>query len=382
MIAGTNTTYTITITNNSGALAVAGLPVVDNETPELTFPSWTCTAVSPSTCATPSGAGSINTTVTLAPLGTATISLTASADPSSMAANVVNQVSVDPAAAGVVDPVSANNQASDTNTLTRSADVRVTKIISNPTPAVGGPVAFTVTAINDGPSTARNVEVTDALPTGYILDNATPSTGSFTDPSWTIGDLLPSANATLLIDATVNASGDYQNVATINTTTADPVATNNSAAVTPTTIGLRVQKTSYVISDGISGGNPKALPGAIVEYRITVLNEGTAPVDADSITVEDILQSTIAAFVSTGSGPPVTFVDGPNPSGLTFNYASDVSWSAQPGGSTPYTYTPVPDAAGFDENVTGIRIRPTGTMAAGSLASPSSFTIVFRARVD
>lgn len=382
MVAGTNTIYTISITNNSSALAVAGLPVIDNETADLTFPSWSCSAVSPSTCATPSGTGSINTAVTLAPLGTATISLTATADPSSMAANVVNQVLVDPAAAGVFDPVSSNNQASDTNILTRSADVRVTKTISNPTPAVGGPVAFTVTAINDGPSTARSVEVTDALPTGYSFDNATPSTGTYSAPLWTVGDLLPGTNATLVIDATVNASGDYQNIATISAISADPLGSNNSATVTPNTVGLRIEKTSSVITDGVSGANPKSLPGAIVEYRITVFNEGTSPIDANTITVEDILPATVSTFVSTGSGPPVTFIDGPNPSGLTFNYASDVSWSNQTGGGGPYSYTTTPDVAGYDGSVTGIRVRPSGTMVAGSVSSPSSFTIVVRARVD
>ncbi|MFM7402612.1 MAG: beta strand repeat-containing protein [Erythrobacter sp.] len=39
MVAGTNTSYTITITNGSGVLSVAGLPVVDDQTADLTFPA-------------------------------------------------------------------------------------------------------------------------------------------------------------------------------------------------------------------------------------------------------------------------------------------------------------------------------------------------------
>ncbi|MBK8373834.1 hypothetical protein [Sphingorhabdus sp.] len=382
MVAGTNTTYTITITNNSSALAVAGLPVEDDETADLTFPAWTCAATPGSSCAAPSGTGAIATTVTLAPLGVATFTLTATANPDSMAATVENIAIVDPAAAGVFDPVSINNQASDINTLTRSADVRVTKTASPLAPPVGGPVAFTITAINDGPSTARAIEVTDALPTGYTFVSATPGVGSFADPDWTVGDLSPGTNATLVINATVNPTGDYQNVATITTTTPDPLATNNTATLTPSTVGLRIEKSSSVLSDGVSGSNPKAIPGAIIEYRITVFNEGTAAIDSDSIVIEDIMPGSISSYVSTVSGMPVTFVEGPNPSGLTFTYATDVGWSNQTGGGPPFTYAPSPDVAGYDGAVTGIRINPKGTMAAGSLASPSSFTIVIRARVD
>jgi uncharacterized repeat protein (TIGR01451 family) len=382
MIAGTNTTYTITITNNSSALAVAGLPVEDNETADLTFPAWACSAAAGSSCLTPSGTGAIATTVTLAPLGTATLTVTATADADSLATSVVNTVTVNPAAAGVFDPVSTNNQAIDTNALTRSADVRVTKAASPTNPTIGGPVAFTITAINDGPSTARAIQVTDALPTGYGFVSAVPGVGSFSNPDWSVGDLSPGTNAALTINATVNASGDYENVATITSTTPDPLSVNNTARITPGIIGLRVEKTSSIISDGISGVNPKAIPGAIIEYRITVFNDGTSRIDSDSIFIVDAMPALVAAYASTASGPPVTFVEGANPSGLSFTYASDVEWSNQSGGGAPFSYAPAPDGAGFDDAVTGIRVNPKGTMAASSAAGPSSFTILIRARID
>ena len=81
------------------------------------------------------------------------------------------------------------------------------------------------------------------------------------------------------------------------------------------------------------------------------------------------------------SGDPVVFVDGAPASGLTFNYAASVRYSNQPGGGPPYTYTPVPNAAGFDPNVTGFRIAPTGMMNAATVAGNPSFTIRFRVRV-
>jgi hypothetical protein len=86
-------------------------------------------------------------------------------------------------------------------------------------------------------------------------------------------------------------------------------------------------------------------------------------------------------YVSTASGDPVVFVDGTPVSGLSFNYAANVRYSNQPGGGAPYNYTPVPDAEGFDPNVTGFRIAPTGMMNAATVAGDPSFSVRFRVRV-
>jgi large repetitive protein len=381
VIAGNSSNYTIIITNNSSALTVAGLPVNDPEPGDMQFTSWTCSALAGSSCAVSSGTGPIASSVTLAPLGTATFNVLARVSPDSLLASITNTVTTDPAAAGVFDPVSINNSASDTNAVTQSADVGITKTISSPNPQVGSTVTFLVTAINNGPSTARNVNVTDVLESGYSLDSATPSAGSYTAPIWGVGDISPAANETLTILAAVNAAGNYENTATITASSADPVSANNSATVSPATVGLRIEKSSKIISDPVSSINPKAIPGAIVEYRIRVWNEGTAPIDTNSIIVEDRLPD-LETFVATGSGPPLTFIDGSRSSGLTYNYATNVSWTNALGGGAPYSYLPVPNGDGFDEAVTGFRINMQGIMAAGSVANPSSFEIVYRARVQ
>jgi hypothetical protein len=74
-------------------------------------------------------------------------------------------------------------------------------------------------------------------------------------------------------------------------------------------------------------------------------------------------------------------VDGAPASGLVFNYAANVRYSNQPGGGAPYNYTPVPDASGFDPNVTGFRIAPTGVMNPATVAGNPNFTVRFRVRV-
>lgn len=179
-------------------------------------------------------------------------------------------------------------------------------------------------------------------------------------------------------------------------------ATTGSATVLPTTVGggiilrpgdsvtcsitntrsqtaeLVIVKSSTVISDPVNGTvNPKLIPGAIVEYSITVRNVGVGTVDSSSIIMTDIMPPEMAF----ATGTPVTFTNGSPTSGLsTFNAATMVRFSSAAGGTAPYTYTPV---GAFDANVRGIRIAPTGTMnAATSGTSQPSFTIRFRARMQ
>ncbi len=51
---------------------------------------------------------------------------------------------------------------------------------------------------------------------------------------------------------------------------------------------ITVFKSSYVISDGVSGGNFKSIPGAVVEYCISVAN-GAGGATAQSITISDLV---------------------------------------------------------------------------------------------
>jgi len=133
-----------------------------------------------------------------------------------------------------------------------------------------------------------------------------------------------------------------------------------------------------VLSDPENGAiNPKAIPGAVIQYTLSATNSGPGTVTANSMVMTDPLPANVVADVSAGS---VTFVDGTPASGLTFTSAN-VTWSKTAGGGAPYTYVPVPDANGYDALVTGIRIAPTGTMAAATLTSQPSFSIRFRAKV-
>lgn len=143
--------------------------------------------------------------------------------------------------------------------------------------------------------------------------------------------------------------------------------------------GLRVGKVVTTLSDPINGASdPYAIPGAEVEYAITVTNEGPGVVDAGSLTITDVIAGDVALRITPA--PTVAFTDGGVASGVSLNPAN-VTFSSQPGGAAPYDYTPTPDGSGVDPAVTGIRIELSGAMNGNTGGGSPSFELTFRAVV-
>lgn len=137
---------------------------------------------------------------------------------------------------------------------------------------------------------------------------------------------------------------------------------------------LVVSKTSTVLSDGISGSNPKSLPGAIIRYTITVQNTGNLSVDANTIVIVDAFPSNFTLDAST----PFTFTEGPRVSNLNaFNQSTMVTYSTT--GSAPFS---APLDSGFNGAIRAFRFAPTGTMQGANASGPSSFSISFVGRLN
>lgn len=149
------------------------------------------------------------------------------------------------------------------------------------------------------------------------------------------------------------------------------IAIHDFTFCTPQLPDLSVTKISSVLSDPVNGStNPKAIPGALVEYLITVSNTGAGFTDADSVIVlDDGPADAKMCLISAGTGP-VIFTDPSSNTGLTYNYASigsttdDIEFSNNDGAS--FAYTPVADADGCDTAVTDFRLTPSGAMAGNS----------------
>jgi hypothetical protein len=128
-------------------------------------------------------------------------------------------------------------------------------------------------------------------------------------------------------------------------------------------------------------------------YTIIATNQGAGATDANTVVLTDPIPANTALFVGDIDGPgpatgPVLFTDGtpPDDSGLSYTFTSldsltdDVAFSND--GGTTYTYIPVPDADGFDTNVTHLRINPKGTFNAASGGDIPTFEVKFKVRVE
>ncbi len=157
---------------------------------------------------------------------------------------------------------------------------------------------------------------------------------------------------------------------------------------------ILIVKSVTTVSDPFNGGvNPKAIPGAIMEYTVQASNEGSGAADNNSLAVTDRIPTNTSLFVNdiggAGSGP-VLFTDGPAfgalASGLSYTYVSlndpsDGLTFSNDGGLT-FTYTPVtPDANGCDPNVTHVRMSLGGAFTFSASAPRPSFRLQFRIRV-
>jgi len=124
-------------------------------------------------------------------------------------------------------------------------DMAISLTVSNTAPVIGTDVTFEITVKNDGLSDANGVAVTDALPAGYTFVSATPSVGTWTAPTWTVGSVVKGASANLSIVAKVNSSGSYANAATVTSTETDSNTGNNTATIATVPVPPTAAKITY-----------------------------------------------------------------------------------------------------------------------------------------
>ena len=209
------------------------------------------------------------------------------------------------------------------------------------------------------------------------------------------GPVAPGATISVLIAYDIPASATGGDSAIVVSTASSDLQPLANGAVTDTISAIAGP--SLVLTKGVSTisdpvnltVNPKAIPGSVVEYSITIANQGAGTVDADSIFIVDPVPGDACMIVDDidvpGSGP-VLFEDGSPGSNLSYSFislgssADDVSFSDD--GGLTYNYTPTPDAAGCDAAVTHLDINPTGQFAADTGSGSPSVTFRFRVSVN
>ena len=301
VIAGTNLTYTLTV-SNLGPSNAASLVVTDTLPSNVTYQSyggssgWTCSLLSGNRlrCTRASLNVSANSLVSI-------LTRVNSAATGSLSNTALVRSSW-------LDPSLTNNTANLITTVNAQADMSVTKTDAPDPVAEGQTLTYRMVVRNNGPSNAASVSLSDPLPTTrltYVSAASTPQgTCSWSSPNLTcsLGTIANGGAVTVTVTTTARPVGDNlpktaANTATVSTATTDPNSANNTSTsntqIQPAA-DLRVNLASLVTT--IQTGNP-------LTYTIWITNTG--PSIATNVVLTDTLPAELT-FKSSSRTPAVT----------------------------------------------------------------------------
>ena len=164
-----------------------------------------------------------------------------------------------------------------TVSVTAGQSVDVDILFSDPqtTPPIGWFVEFVVQVNNHSLTTkAVDLHARFKVPAGYTIQSIDRQDGPYDTATgdWRVNDITPQGYALLVIEATVNTSGPYDLVATVESGQPDPDLTNNTATVS--VIPDQNADLSIYFEAPPPSGN--LTPGTIVPFFVAVENNGPA----------------------------------------------------------------------------------------------------------
>lgn len=207
------------------------------------------------------------------------------------------------------DPDTVNNQTTVSLTIRSVADLAIS-VAAPATVTAGTDITWTVTARNNGPSTATNVVVADTVPAGVTIQSvsgsggATCTAGAPGDPlrpaTCGFGTLLPPAEggapAMMTIRAKVSprTTGVLLNDARVTSDTFDADNRNNLAhAETSVAVQAALATTIAATPNPVVAGTP-------LSYQIVVANTG--PSTATAVTLTDPLPGALSVTETAVTG--------------------------------------------------------------------------------
>ena len=300
IVAGTSTTYTITLTNNGPSVEPTGVVITD------AIPAGTVVSESEADCTIAAGTFTCTTSAPLTVGTSISFQLTLAITPGYVLPALTNTASI--TSAPLVDPDGSNDSATDVDTVTASADLSINKTDGVTTVKPGSSTSFTITVTNNGPSDVpAGVVVTDQTPAGTVASEneadcaLTATTFTCTTTATLAAGTSVAYHLTLAIDVAYTAA-TLLNTATITTSPMpDPNPTNNTSSdadtVTPIDADLSIVKTD--------SADP-VLPGDSFSYTIAVTNAG--PDEARNIALTDSIPGvlTVSGVTSSGTGTCLT----------------------------------------------------------------------------
>jgi uncharacterized repeat protein (TIGR01451 family) len=275
-----------------------------------TFPAsltcnWTCVGAGGGTC-TASGSGNINGSVSL-PAG-GSVTYTASCTISAAATGTLSNTAT-VTGSGVTDPVPGNNSATDSDTLSASADLAITKTDGVTTATPGGSTTYTITASNAGPSNA-SATVADTFPASLTCNWTCTGAGGGTCASPGSGNINGSVNlpaggsVTYTASCTISAAatGTLSNTATVTGSgVTDPTPGNNSATDTDTLVAPTVSVSDVSLLEGNTGTTAFAFTASLSAPAVVPVTVHWATADGTATSADGDYQPA-SGTLSFGTG--------------------------------------------------------------------------------
>jgi len=186
-------------------------------------------------------------------------------------------------------------------------DLELEKLVDNSTPLVGGTVTFTISVTNPSFFDGTNVEVTDYVPSGYsnitnISDDGILNGGEIV---WSDMTIPAGGQVDLTFEATVNATGEYLNIAEItdqyeldDDSTPDNDDGDQSEDDEDNEIIVPISQIDLELVKTVDDLTPNI--GQVVTFTIVVSNTGLS--DATGIEITDYVPSGYGAISDIDNG--------------------------------------------------------------------------------
>jgi len=309
--AGTDLTWTVVVANNGPSTASAASVTLPLPAPatflSLAAPAgWTCSTPAPGT----NGTISCSLSATMNPATQATFTIVSNV-PGSVAGGTT--LSATATVSAPADAFPANDSATASVTTAAVADIAVTKTRTASLVIAGGPLHYTITVTNNGPSDTAGVTMTDVLPAPLRFTSISAPAGwsCTTPPAGANGTIVCSttpmaaaATATFALDVVVDpatsAGTVINNTATVTTPTSDPNSANNSS-----TSSAGVSTPPNVTATKSIAGGATHPEGSVITYTIVLANSGSiAQSDNPGNELTDVLPASltlVSAIASSGA---------------------------------------------------------------------------------